>query len=77
VKEKVFSVLTNFVRVSRFPRQVLFYPSYGIIQSEKVDWVEILGSGRLAVVAGMHPLTASHTGRRSASSTLLFPVRRT
>jgi hypothetical protein len=60
VMEKVFASLgkTDYIRVGRFPRRVLFYRADTIIRSGKVGQVEILGNSRLVVVAGMHPLTS-------------------
>lgn len=48
---------TPFVRVGRWPRQMLFYRSIEPISSTPLSKVEILGTGKIATVAGIHPDT--------------------
>ncbi|CDX45297.1 hypothetical protein MPLSOD_90066 [Mesorhizobium sp. SOD10] len=50
---------TPFVRVGRWPRQMLFYRSPEPTASTSLGKVDILGAGKIATVAGIHPDTGT------------------
>lgn len=50
--------LTQFIRIGRTPRRMLFYRTEEATPSRKIGKVEILGTGKVAVVLGVHPDTS-------------------